>query len=346
MGQMKAIYDDIFIDAEKRFNNKCGYCNKILYNDYEKDIDAFYPNVEFPESMYDKSNYVLSCLMCIKRKGSISPIDKEGNELFVNPLTDKFEDHIELNSIGKYIPKTHKGEFSIRLFALNRKELIETRIDKALVKLSTENSYSSFEAIVHSQGPYKNFHYNKSKIEELLIEISHETISNKQYLISILYANVVTLLESYLSETFINLVLNSEIYIRKFVETFHDYQKEGFKLKDLYKKYESIESIVAKSITEVIFHNIPKVEGMYRDTLNITFPKDLKKIHCAIKKRHDIVHRNGKTNNRKLMDSRNGKITNSNLLTIDKYDVKDILIDVELFIEGIEEQVKELIAKG
>lgn len=342
MGRMKDLYTEIMIEVSQKFNNKCAYCNENLSDDDEKSIDSVYPENEFSDQAYEKSNYVLSCLICIKRKGSLSPCDEKGNELFVNPLNDKFEDHIYLNPNGIYTALTPKGEFSIKLFALNRKELIKTRIDKALIQLSADNEYSSFEAIVHSQGPYNNFHQNKLKIEQILSDISKGNIANREYLVSVLYANVITLLESYLSETFLNLVLNNENYIQKFVETFHDYKYENLKLNDLYKKFESIESIVAKSITEVIFHNIPKVQGMYKDTLGIKFPRELEKIHQAIKNRHDIVHRNGRTTNRKLITFRSGITTDIHLLNIEIYDVKDTLIEVELFIEFIEEQVKEL----
>lgn len=50
-----------------------------------------------------------------------------------------------------------------------------------------------------------------------------------------------------------------------------------------------------KSVSEVLYHNIPNVVEMYEQVLGTKLDIDISKIIKVTKLRHDIVHRNGKT---------------------------------------------------
>ena len=45
---------------------------------------------------------------------------------------------------------------------------------------------------------------------------------------------------------------------------------------------------------DVIYHDLPKVSGMFRDALGIELP-NIGEIYKSVFIRHDLVHRNGKT---------------------------------------------------
>lgn len=109
-----------------------------------------------------------------------------------------------------------------------------------------------------------------------------------------LYANVITALETYLCDRFISLVKKDEKTLRKFVESFNDYNDERFSLSELFIKYEEIESKAIESMKGVLYHNLPKVSGMYRDTFGIKFPV-FSEVFKSVLIRHDLVHRGGKT---------------------------------------------------
>lgn len=74
-----------------------------------------------------------------------------------------------------------------------------------------------------------NFKSHISKIQELL------AVNDNPLLLELLYANVITTLEAYLSEVLKYYVLNFEIYKRQFVKTFIDYKNASINLTDLYK---------------------------------------------------------------------------------------------------------------
>jgi hypothetical protein len=51
---------------------------------------------------------------------------------------------------------------------------------------------------------------------------------------------------------------------------------------------------------DTIYHNLPKASIMYRDTFEIDFPK-IQNAYKYVLKRHDLVHRNGKTKEGKIV---------------------------------------------
>jgi len=145
---------------------------------------------------------------------------------------------------------------------------------------------------------------------------------------NLLYSNAIAIFEAYLSDTLISTTLSKESYLRKFVETFKDYQTVSFCLNDLFEKKDNITDIVKRSLQDIIYHNIAKVSGIYQDTLNITFPQ-CKEIYKAVVFRHDIVHRNGKT--------KDGDIVQMN-----ENSVQEIVEKIREFIENINTQMKGL----
>jgi hypothetical protein len=166
--------------------------------------------------------------------------------------------------------------------------------------------YSSI--ILSNTDFHKTFQKDLEKIEALL---NAEVTANKleplhqmrtldkdevqQYLFRLLYINVITALETFLSDAFINTVLKDRVLIRKFVESNPEFVKHKFSLNELFVKVDKIDDEVKKYLSSQVWHNLEKVKPMYKDTFDIEFPEDLKELFKAIKKRHDFVHRNGKS---------------------------------------------------
>jgi hypothetical protein len=159
---------------------------------------------------------------------------------------------------------------------------------------------------------------------------SIEPISTlQQKLNRMLFADAITLLETYLSTAFINTTINSNDYKKNFVESTPEFQNEKISISEIYKTHEGIEARIHKYLSEVLRHNLAKVKLMYKDTLNITFPEDLKDLYRAISIRHDIVHRNGFTK-----DGAEHQITPTHL--------SDIRGSIKLLVSTIDQQLKDL----
>lgn len=149
-----------------------------------------------------------------------------------------------------------------------------------------------------------------------------------------IYSSVISCLEDYLSSTLIKEVLNKEEYFKNFVKTNPKIKERKFSLNDIYEELDKITDIVKKELVEVIYHDLPKVRNMYQDSLKIEFP-EIADLMLIIKTRHDMVHRNGKDKDGKII-----KITESTIDDIIDL-VGDFVMDLETRIRP-DEKMKNL----
>ncbi|WP_323986367.1 hypothetical protein [Pseudomonas canadensis] len=114
----------------------------------------------------------------------------------------------------------------------------------------------------------------------------------KTTLYSMLFAQVVTAVETYLSSSFVSTVMGSEELIRKLVETDPEIAKRQFSLKEIFTQWEGLKLLVAKYLKDLIFHDIKKIKPMYKSVLDLDFG-EVPWLFKAILVRHDCVHRSG-----------------------------------------------------
>ena len=77
----------------------------------------------------------------------------------------------------------------------------------------------------------------------------------------------------------------------------------------------------------MVWHNLPKVEALYKNVVDVSFPQDISAIHRAVAIRHDLVHRNGRR--------KNGTFHKFN-----KADIETLLSNLVLFVNYIDQQIK------
>lgn len=331
MKEQKVKYRKDYIKYRKQlieeFNGKCSYCGYYVGN-LGGNIDHYFPKSRFPELVNDYKNLTLACNYCNRKKAGRSPINENGEKVILNPREDKFNDHIK-EERGLLVGKTKLGRSNIEFFDLNNKALVEDRINRILLNLEGNQNYDAIESIINNQNnSYTSFLESIDNLEELLrMNISNE--NSNDYYLKMLYANVITILETYLSDTFINKVMSEERYIRRFIETFKDYENEKIGYNDIFKYYEKSSVKVAETMAEVIYHNIAKVKGMYESTLGIEFLTDqeLRKVYKSVSIRHDIVHRNGK--------NKNGE-----KILVTKESIQEMIEEVKRLVNHIENQFK------
>lgn len=173
---------------------------------------------------------------------------------------------------------------------------------------------------------HNNFNSAILDIESLLKTKVEDSVSNCFY--RMLFVNVVTALETYLSDAFINTVVPNQALMRRFIEGTPEFQSEKITLSDIFKAIEEVEQKAKSYLADVVWHNLQRVKPMYKDTLGIDFPKDIGDIFRAIIKRHDIVHRNGKTKS-------------GDEILIQQQDIIDLVAAVESFTQYIDTQLSE-----
>lgn len=110
----------------------------------------------------------------------------------------------------------------------------------------------------------------------------------------LLFANAIAALETYLSDTFINLVFKDKALLQKYIDSDPKFKERKIAYKDVLREAERVEDEARKELLDVVWHNIGKVRAMYAHVLEVDLG-DNNAIGTAIHKRHDIVHRNGRS---------------------------------------------------
>lgn len=150
-----------------------------------------------------------------------------------------------------------------------------------------------FEAINNSSKLSDNFTTeieSLKKLNEINLSETELTVILKRQI----YIAVIGSMETFLSETFIKLVLTHQPNLERFVKSYPEFASRRFALRDVFDTYKNIEETAKSVMLDTIYHDLRKVREMYRSTFEISFPSIEDAIKCVMV-RHDLVHRNGKS---------------------------------------------------
>ena len=112
----------------------------------------------------------------------------------------------------------------------------------------------------------------------------------------------------------------------KFVQTFKDFENKKIDFNKIFEIIPNIRDIVKKELLELLYHNLPKISGIYKNTLDIQFPS-IKEVMKLINIRHDLIHRNGKNKD-------------GDVIEISKEKLIDTISTIKKFISDIEDQIQ------
>ena len=143
-----------------------------------------------------------------------------------------------------------------------------------------------------------------------------------------IYSAIITSIETYLSDVFIQNIFNDNECLEKFVTTNPDFKEKKYNFSEAINIYANIEKSLKEYLFDILWHNLPKVGKMYKQAFNVDFPSDYKSILIAINDRHDFVHRCGKT--------KEGTIKN-----IAKDQIINLINDSKVFIKHINDQFEK-----
>ncbi|WP_148138534.1 hypothetical protein [Wohlfahrtiimonas chitiniclastica] len=136
-------------------------------------------------------------------------------------------------------------------------------------------------------------------------ELAKSPISDDlQYSFLVMFhAHIVSAFEHFLSSVFIHNVINSDVLIRKLIETDPEFKSRKFTLSEIYSKHDELKHIVVEYLNGIIFHNINKIRPMFLSVLSFNFEdEDIEWLIKAVMLRHDCVHRAGYTKDGKQVD--------------------------------------------
>lgn len=222
-------------------------------------------------------------------------------------------------------------------FADGSAEEIENYIDLedgfkiTLEKWFFESPYNyydkdEYQSLITANDLLDKFHLEIENLQSLMkIEIKDDSLSdilNKQ-----IFIGIIGIMESYLAELFIKSVFGNDQYFRNFVETHPEFAKQKFELRQIFNKSEGLKEKSKKIILDQIYHNLPTVSRMFEDTFKISFPS-ISVVYQYVLKRHDLVHRNGRT--------KGGQDVKT-----DVPEINSLMGEVVQFIEQIDEKMND-----
>lgn len=170
---------------------------------------------------------------------------------------------------------------------------------------------------------------NLRVLKKLLdLEIKSHARLNQPYL-RMLYTSAITYLETYLADTFCNEVLHSGDLIEKVITTNPELNKKQYSIAEVFDWNKNITKKLSEYLFSIMWHNLAKVEKLYNNTLEVSFPRDITDLYQAINIRHDIVHRNGRT--------KSGRIRH-----IKKANVENLILKIRDFADHINTKLTEI----
>lgn len=126
---------------------------------------------------------------------------------------------------------------------------------------------------------------------------------------SLLFANVITAMETFRSDTIINRVLGDGRLLQKYLDTERAFREEKLTVNDVLRMAEQIKDIARKQLLGMRWHRIDKVKPLYGAVLLIDLG-DIGHIAKAVQVRYDIVHRNGRKSDGTMHEIEAADITN------------------------------------
>lgn len=163
---------------------------------------------------------------------------------------------------------------------------------------SSEDEYE-LSAIIDNTEHKSNFLRELNNINRLRAIDTKDT-QLRQILLRQLFISIIGAVETYLSDAFINRTLASDCYLENFVKTHPEFIKQKISISDIFNTHREIKEKAKTIMLATIYHKLPQVKEMYEKTFCINFP-DISEMQRYISQRHDLVHRNGKTTDGKIL---------------------------------------------
>ncbi len=242
---------------------------------------------------------------------------REGGYLWIDG--GPYDPHEELHTkFGEFVPEEFIEELADKLHA-------HCPEWAAQVDLSDDCSFGP-DYITEPEESFDEYQLAMASNRAVLDVDVLDYVRNTFY--GMVFVNLVTIMETYLSDTFVGLVPSDDRFMRKFVATTPAFKERRLSLAEIYDSLDTISETAARYLGQVVWHRLGVVRSMYRDTLGVSFPERLENLFRATEVRHALVHRNGK-----IKDV---------YVEITKEQVEELADEIDGFICSIAAQVKQL----
>ncbi|MEE9377445.1 MAG: hypothetical protein V3V33_05370 [Candidatus Lokiarchaeia archaeon] len=305
---------------------------KILYLN-NRNIDNIIKEEKIPEH-FSRNEQVLNAIY------KVTQVD--GNIILLDDIYYLFSTHATALNLFKYLSAlSKKNQIIITSLPILMSEFL-SYVEKHDSKLFT--SLKQAQILFLGEMLQKNIfdYFQKEDISDFLREFQ-ESIKNVRKILKlnvldgetqkilnrIIYANIITIMETYLSDCFKKIVLKKKKYKLRLLNSISEFNQMKLTLSDAYDWLENVDKNIVEILQTISFHNLGKIKSMFDSVLKVNFPDNIGDIFRAIIIRHDIVHRNGKNKNGEEIE-------------ISKDNLSKLIKSVEDFTGNIEKQISKI----
>ena len=173
-------------------------------------------------------------------------------------------------------------------------DLTQERMEYRVVSPALDDFDEYIDAVTSNTEFSVTFRDGIRDVRELATPLLTDESGSNAVLARLLFSHVITLVEVYLSDAFVNTVRSDDALVRRAVETIPHFAKRKVPLADVFAGTESVKAEVDRYLVGFVWHRLGDVKQMYRDVLDVSLP-DYSDLYKAVLVRHDLIHRNGKT---------------------------------------------------
>ncbi|MFT6915614.1 MAG: hypothetical protein ACJAWL_001924 [Motiliproteus sp.] len=179
---------------------------------------------------------------------------------------------------------------------------------------------------------YQNFTTELGTVKKLAKKSLSEPMPlNENLVIKMSYSYSVTLLEAFLGDTLKALMSENSVYLNNAITRIDQLKSARYSLADLKNFGTDLSALAIRCVSEMLFHKVDKVIGVYEKTLGCKINLDISKVQSIVEIRHDIVHRNGYTKEKEVID-------------ILPHDLYEAISDIKIFSDELQKIIESKIA--
>ena len=191
--------------------------------------------------------------------------------------------------------------------------------------------YDWYQSITQ-QTVYQYFTSSIDSLKEMLT-ITIKDRQQSEVFNRMLLVQAIAGMEAYLSDTFISRTVTDSSLLKKLFEIDKYLSRERYSISEFLDDEDLPKKIAKTYLSDLIYHNLPKVGVLYKKVLEVQFDYGDKRkkedLFRAIQARHDCVHRNGKTKDE------------GDIKLIDKKYILKTITNIEQFVSKIEKTLEE-----
>ncbi|HGK4842483.1 TPA: HEPN/Toprim-associated domain-containing protein [Kluyvera georgiana] len=255
------------------------------------------------------------------------------NDLLEFMLSDDFDEDPLYSGGGFHFPCKSTEAWAVAILSISSDDDI---VELDLTDLANAGWIDDFHDIAEIQAGKTTFCNNFSNfIDELaLLPVN---FTEHHLMQRLAFSGVFSALEAYLSDTMKKQVMTRPAVKRRFVESHGKFSgMKKFTFDEIFIKLDELEQLIIDELDFISFHNMNTIPELFRKVLFVEFPKSSIPQLCeAVKKRHDIVHRNGKDTAGKIIHVTNDDVTELIGLT------KDVVSEIDRQILDFQKHVED-----